>query len=230
MIFVFSKDKLISKKQKKQYPLVSIITPSYNRASYLEETINSVLSQNYPNIEYIVLDDGSTDDSLEVIKKFKKRIIWDSHKNMGEANTVNKGFKMAHGEIIGVVNSDDPLLPHAISEIVEFMQDNPETIVVYPDWKKIDQTGKDIEYVKTVEYNYEYMIKQHFCTPGPGAFFKRKVMNILKGRDPQFKYVSDFDFWLRAGLIGPFARLPKTLATFRVHPDSQLPYIRSGSQ
>lgn len=205
----------------KKFPLVTVITPTYNRASYLDETILSVLAQDYPKIEYVVLDDGSTDDTLKVIEKYKDKIRWDTHENMGETRTVNKGFSMARGEIIGVVNSDDPLLPCAIRKMVEAMMSNNELLVVYPDWNMIDSKGKVIQNIKTYDYtSYSDMIRRHFCLPGPGAFFRREVIEKLKGRDLQFRYVADLDFWFRAGLLGPFMRIPETLATFRVHPDS----------
>lgn len=207
-----------SHKKNINYPLVTVITPTYNRASLLRETINSVLNQDYPNIEYIVLNDGSTDNTLEVTQKFRDKIIFESHKNIGEVKTVNKGFSMAHGDIIGVVNSDDPLLPGAISEIVKFMTLNYEIIVVYPDWLKIDENGRAIEKVITPNYSYEYMLRAHDNITGPGTFFRKGILHKLKGRDFRFKYVSDYDFWLRAGLIGEFARIPKILATSRVHP------------
>lgn len=200
-------------------PLVTVITPTYNRASLLGDTISSVINQDYPKIEYIVLDDGSTDKTSEVVKKFKGKIIYKYHANSGEVKTVNKGFTMSHGEIIGVVNSDDPLLPGAISEVVKFMNNNPKIIVVYPDWVKIDKNGKEIEKVTVQDFNYEYMLSTHDNITGPGTFFRRKVLDRLKGRDFRFRYVSDYDFWLRAGLIGEFARLPKILATSRVHSD-----------
>jgi glycosyltransferase involved in cell wall biosynthesis len=95
--------------------LVTIITPAYNRANYLDETIQSILNQDYPNLEYIVLDDGSKDNTVEVLKKYRGRIIWETHPNIGETRTVNKGLSMAHGDIIGIVNSDDPLLPGAVA-------------------------------------------------------------------------------------------------------------------
>ncbi len=206
-------------KKNKRYPLVTIITPTYNRASFLEETMLSILNQDYPNVEYIVLDDGSTDETTKVIKKFKRKIVWIHHENMGEVKTVNKGFSLAHGAIISVVNSDDPLLHGTISRVVEFMLGNPGKIVVYPDWIRIDKSGKKIEEVITAEYDYEYMLRSHDNITGPGTFFKKIVIDKLKGRDSQFKYVSDYDFWLRAGLIGNFARIPKILATSRLHSD-----------
>ncbi len=202
-----------------QLPLVSIITPAYNRQSFIEETILSVIRQDYPNLEYIVLDDGSKDGTREVLARYDGLIRWDSHANMGEARTVNRGFQMAKGEILCVVNSDDPLLPGTISCVVETMMRHPEVLVAYPDWDMIDSQGKKISHRQTFEYNYVNMVRWFHCVPGPGAFFRKSVVRALGGRDAQFRYVSDFDFWLRAGLIGPFKRVPKTLATFRWHSD-----------
>ncbi len=202
-------------------PLVSIITAAYNRADLIEETIESVLGQDYDGpIEYIVIDDGSSDNTLEIIKRYADRIRWDAHPNQGESYTVNKGFKMATGEIIGVVSSDDPLLPNAVRRLVETLTADPNLLVVYPDWNQIDLEGKVVEHVETLDYNYLEMISQHVCIPGPAAFFRRSVVERLEGRDQQFRYVADYDFWLRAGLLGPFARVPETLANFRVHPGS----------
>jgi glycosyltransferase involved in cell wall biosynthesis len=201
-------------------PLVSIITPAYNRASYLDETIQSVLKQKYPRIEYIVLDDGSTDNTREVLEKYAGRLIWETHPNMGETRTVNKGWSMAHGEIVAVVNSDDPLLPGAVSTAVAFMQSHPDILVAYPDWNYIGPGSEVIGHYQVREYDYLYMLKKHYCTPGPGAFIRRKAFDLAGMRDPEFRYVADFEYWLRLGLYGKFARIPKTLATFRVHPDS----------
>jgi glycosyltransferase involved in cell wall biosynthesis len=203
-----------------RHPLVSIITPAYNRAAYLEETIESVLSQDFQNFEYIVLDDGSTDNTKEVLNKYSARLICEAHSNMGETRTVNKGFTMAKGEIICVVNSDDPLLPGAISTAVEAMQSNPELLVVYPDWETVDQSGNLIEHTGNFDYDYINMVRWFHCIPGPGSFFKRSIATQLNGRDPQFRFVGDFDFWIRAGLYGPFAHIRKPLVMFRVHVDS----------
>jgi glycosyltransferase involved in cell wall biosynthesis len=201
-------------------PLVTIITPAYNRASFLEETIQSVLAQDYPCIEYIVLDDGSTDNTREVLEKYSGTIYWESHSNMGETRTANKGFGMTKGEIVCVVNSDDPLLPGAVNTAVEFLQSHSDILVAYPDWIRIGPDSKVIDYVQVPEFDYLYMLRRHQCIVGPGAFTRRKSFDLTGMRDPDFKYVADFEYWLRLGLYGPFARIPKTLATFRVHSDS----------
>ena len=201
-------------------PLVSIITPAYNRAGYLAETIDSILSQDYPRIEYIVLDDGSTDDTPEVLGRYASRIRWETHPNMGETRTVNRGFALARGDIVAVVNSDDPLLPGAVSEAVAFLEAHPDILVAYPDWNLVDHESKVIEHIQVREYDYLCVVKRHRCIVGPGAFVRRRAIELAGLRDPSFKYVADFDFWLRVGLHGPFARIPRTLATFRVHPDS----------
>jgi glycosyltransferase involved in cell wall biosynthesis len=202
------------------HPLVSIITPAYNRAAYLTETIDSILSQDYPRIEYIVLDDGSTDGTPGVLARYGSRIRWETHPNMGETRTVNRGFALARGDIVAVVNSDDPLLPGAVAEAVAFLEAHPDILVAYPDWNLIDHDSKLIEHIQVHEYDYLYVMKRHRCIVGPGAFVRRRAIELAGLRDPSFKYVADFDFWLRVGLHGPFARIPRTLATFRVHPDS----------
>jgi glycosyltransferase involved in cell wall biosynthesis len=201
-------------------PLVSIITPAYNRASYLDETLQSVLNQDYPSIEYIVLDDGSTDNTKEVLGKYTGRLIWETHPNMGETLTVNKGWGMAHGDIMAVVNSDDPLLPRAVSEAVAFMQAHPDILVAYPDWNYIGRDSEFISHIQVPDYDYLFMLRRHHCSVGPGAFIRRRAFELTEMRDPEFKYVADFEYWLRLGLYGKFARIPLTLATFRVHPTS----------
>jgi len=201
-------------------PSVTVITPAYNRADYLEEVILSVLGQDYPELEYIVLDDGSTDGTADILRKYAGRIVPVHQGNMGETRTVNKGLSMARGEIIGVVNSDDPLKAGAIRKISQRFASRKDLVVVYPDWHMIGASGEILRTVLTHEYSYLDMLRWHHCVPGPGAFFRREIAERLGGRDPRFRYVADFDFWLRAGLHGPFERFPEPLATFRVHPDS----------
>jgi len=201
-------------------PLVSVITAAYNAASYLEETIESVLSQDYPLIEYLVHDDGSTDETPEIIARYGDRVRSRRHENMGETNTVNKGFALAQGELIGVVSADDPLLPGIVTAMVEEFDRNPDVLVIYPDWDMIDDKGDFVQHITTYDYSYRDMVRWHHCVPGPGTFFRRSIVTQLGGRDPAFRYAGDVDFWFRAGLLGPFRRLPQTLARYRWHAGS----------
>jgi glycosyltransferase involved in cell wall biosynthesis len=201
-------------------PLVSIITPAYNRAGYLTETIDSILSQDYPRIEYIVLDDGSTDGTPEVLARYGSRIRWETHPNMGETRTVNRGLALAHGDIVAVVNSDDPLLPGAVRAAVGVFLERPDVLVVYPDWLMIDADSKPVRTIQVPDYDYALMVRRFRCIVGPGAFMRRRAVEAAGGRDAEYRFVADFDFWLRVGLLGPFARIPHVVATFRVHPAS----------
>src|SRR5437764_1366886 len=119
------------------FPLASVVVPTFNRANFLEETIDSILSQNYPNLEVIILDDGSTDDTAETLARYRDRVVVERHENIGETATVNKGFKLARGEYVCVVNSDDPILPGLIRAGVIALERNPEALAAYPDWCEI---------------------------------------------------------------------------------------------
>jgi glycosyltransferase involved in cell wall biosynthesis len=201
-------------------PLVTVVTPAYNRARYLAETIESVLSQDYPRIEYIVLDDGSTDDTRAVLSRYGDRIRWESHPNMGQTRTVNRGFSMARGDFVAVVNSDDPLLPGAIRAAVDAFRGRPDALVAYPDWLTIDGDSKPVRTIRVREYDYRFMVRRFQCIVGPGAFIRREAVQRLGGWNAEYRFIGDFDFWLRLGLVGPFVRTPHVTATFRVHAGS----------
>lgn len=203
-----------------QLPLVTIITPAYNRASFLDETVKSVLSQDYPNIEYIVLDDGSKDNTKEVMGKYQGRLCFESHPNMGETRTVNKGFEMARGEIVCVVNSDDPLREGAVRAGVEALQRNPDALAVYPDWDEIGPDSALIRHMPLPDYDIEHMLTNFNVGMGPGVFIRRSTIEQLGKRDLQFRYVGDLEFWFRLALHGKLVHIPRALATHRVHPDA----------
>jgi len=202
------------------YPLVSVITPTFNRADFLEETMLSILSQNYPNIEYIVLDDGSTDNTPQILSKYSNQIVWETHTNIGETGTVNKGYRMAKGKYIGIVNSDDLLMPGAIQAVVEEFSANPDLLVVYPGWIYIDENSIQLSEEFVPEYDYTDVVRKHWCVVGPGAFINRRALTLTHLRDEEIKYVADFEYWLRLGLFGPFKRAKGTYGTFRIHQSS----------
>ena len=203
-----------------KFPLVSIVTPAYNQAEYLDETIQSVLSQDYPNIEYIVIDDGSTDNTPEVLQKYTGRIYHERQPNMGQAKVLNRGWTMAKGSLIGYLSSDDRLEPFAISRLVQTLQQHADASVAYCDFTLIDDKGKKFITVHAEDYNEKRLIVDLVCQPGPGALFRKEVYERTGGWREDLKQVADFEFWLRASKFGPFVRVPQVLANYRVHEGS----------
>ncbi len=202
-------------------PLVTIITPTYNRAGFLRETIESVLSQDYEPIEYIVLDDGSQDNTMEILKEYEGKIIWQTHANMGETLTVNKGFSMSTGQIIGVVNSDDPILPGAVKKVVGAFEKNKDALVVYPDWAEIDKNSNTIKKHTLPNYNIYNMVKHFFnIAIGPGTFFRREALEKYGARENSRRYTGDLEYWCRLSLYQDPVHIPEVLATHRTHDDS----------
>jgi len=197
-------------------PLVTIITPAYNCGKYLAETMASVLSQSYSRIQYIVIDDGSTDNTNLVLRRFRDmRLTIIKQDNMGEHHTINKGLRLVRGKYFMYPNADDPLLPGAIEKLVEAMEANPDVLCAYPDWKVIDENSHTLHKVKVRDYDFAWMVSHHTCLPSVGAMFRSSVIHSVGYRDPQFRWVSDFDYWLRVGLAGPMMRVPHILASWR---------------
>lgn len=204
-------------------PLVTIVTPTLNRARLLEATIASVLSQDYPAVEYIVVDDGSTDDTAAVLARYAGRVTVVRHPdmaNLGEVRSVNRGWEMARGEILAVLNDDDLLLPGAVRESVRALVERPDLLAVYPDYAVIDGAASVFGHVRTQEFDCRRMLRQLRGWPGPGAFFRRDALRLVGLRDPAFPLTADAKFWLMVGVKGRMARLPMTLAASRAHDGS----------
>lgn len=201
-------------------PSVSIIIPAYNHADYLARAIDSVLAQDYP-VELIVLDDGSTDATREVLAKHTGRFYWESHQNIGQAATLNKGWLMSKGDILGYLSADDFLLPDAVRLTVAALQSAPAAVVAYCDFELVDPNDKVIRYVRTADFSLEDMLSQLSCPPGPGALFRRSAFEATGGWNPALRLMADFEYWLRLALLGKFVRIPRALAAWRVHSASQ---------
>jgi GT2 family glycosyltransferase len=154
------------------------------------------------------------------MEKYRGRLIFESHANMGETRTVNKGFEMARGEIICVVNSDDPILSGAIRAGVEALQSNPQALAAYPDWDEIGPDSRLIKHMHLPDYDIENMLTDFNVAAGPGVFIRRTAIEKYGGRDLQFRYVGDLEFWFRLALHGKLVHVHKELATHRVHPDA----------
>ncbi|MBK7708123.1 MAG: glycosyltransferase [Acidobacteria bacterium] len=207
----------------KELPTVTVVTPAYNQADFLRDTIESVLSQDYPNIEYIVLDDGSTDDTPKILAEYGDRVRWETHTNMGQTATINKGWSMTSGEIITWLNSDDTYLPGAISKAVEHFQKHPETGVVYGDTMMTDADGTHINKSKSLPpFNYLKFVESWENTiVQPSSFIRRKVLESVGNLDPTYYYFMDWDFWLRVGVYFRIDYINETLSTYRLHAESK---------
>jgi glycosyltransferase involved in cell wall biosynthesis len=202
-------------------PLVSIVIPAYNHAQYVDEAIRSVLAQDYPHVELIVLDDGSRDDTREVLQHYGNRFYWETHENIGQAATLTKGWSIARGEILGYLSADDRLEPSAVSESVALLKTRPEAAATYCDFNLIDPHSRIVRRVRAPDFHYARMLVTVTCPPGPGAFFRRSAYERAGPWEARLRQMPDYDFWLRLGLEGPLIRIPKVLAGFRVHETSQ---------
>ncbi len=205
-----------------QYPLVSIITPSFNQAHFLEATIQSVLAQDYPNVEYILIDGGSTDGSDEVIKKYADKLAyWVSEPDKGQTDALNKGFVQANGEILAYLNSDDTYEPTAVSEAVKFLQQNPEIGLVYGDANFIDETGRIIGRFPAAQTNYRKLRRGYVHIPQQASFWRTSLWQQVGPLDPNFYFAMDYDLWVRIARISELRYHPRVWANFRLHGDSK---------
>ena len=202
-------------------PLVSIVVPSYNAGPFLRAAIDSVLAQSYPRVELLVLDDGSTDQTRQILTDYGNRFFWESHANRGQAATLNKGWEMAHGEILSYLSADDLLKPEAVSAAVELLGRYPDVVMAYGDYELIDVAGRVLRTVNAPEFDYGAMVGEVLVQPGPGVFFRRAAYRIAGGWDSSLRQIPDYDFWLRLGAVGPFRRVPQVLAEYRMHGESQ---------
>ena len=200
-------------------PLVSIITPSFNQARYLEATINSVLGQDYPRIEYIIVDGGSTDESADIIKKHEGRIAWwVSEQDKGQTDAINKGFNRATGDILAWINSDDTYNPGAVSAAVKYLLENPEVAMVYADCNFIDENDKVIGKFNAAQTDYHRLREGYVHIPQQTMFFRAKYWKELGPLDPSFYFAMDYDLWTRIAAHAPFKYLAGQIwANFRLH-------------
>jgi glycosyltransferase involved in cell wall biosynthesis len=204
-------------------PLVSIVTPTFNQADFLRDTLESVLAQDYPSIEYLVIDDGSTDATAEILAEYTGRVEWESQANMGQTPTIYKGWQRSHGDIITWLNSDDTFLPGAVSKAVDYFQAHPDVDIVFGDSLFTTADGTPIERSKALtKFSYSDLVaKCHNPIPQPSAFIRRSVMEDVGLLDPTYYYFMDWDFWLRAGVNHKTAYFPELLSTYRLHEASK---------
>jgi len=201
------------------WPKISIVTPSYNQGKFLERTILSVLNQNYPNLEYIIIDGGSTDGSVEIIKKYEKYLTyWVSEKDKGQTNAINKGFQISSGEILAWLNSDDTYLRHTIFRVVNYFQKYPQIDLIYGNAYLINKDDQLIGNLKTIDYDFDIHLFGSSIIPQPTAFWRRKAFYEINKLDERVKMAMDGDLWFRLFLHGcSFCFIDAFLANVRIH-------------
>jgi glycosyltransferase involved in cell wall biosynthesis len=207
-------------------PRISIITPSFNQASFLEQTISSVVNQDYPNLEYIVIDGGSTDGSLEIIRKFESSIAyWVSEKDRGQGHAINKGLERATGDIIAYLNSDDYYLEGALDRVANHFASQPEVDLIYGRCRIVDERGAKVDERVGSITRYEEILDlwdvwwngRNFVQPE--VFWTRRIMDKVGPLREDLFWALDYDYWVRifhaGGVVG---FVDSELASFRLHP------------
>ena len=178
-------------------PLISIITPSFNQGAYIEETILSVISQDYNNVEYIIIDGGSSDESVDIIRKYENRVsYWHSCPDKGQAHAINQGFKMANGDILAWLNADDLYLPGTLKLIAKEFKNFPETDFIYGDCVFVDEKGNFIRYfTECEEYDPNRLLNYGNYIMQPTTFFSKKKLTEVGFLDESLVYTMDWDLW-----------------------------------
>jgi glycosyltransferase involved in cell wall biosynthesis len=202
-------------------PTVSIVIPCYNHAAYLPQAVESVLAQDYAPLEVLLVDDGSSDDSLQVMQRYREHCTVIAQANSGQSSAVNRGWQQARGEVLAYLAADDYLLPGAVRRAVQCLEEDPATVLCYCDYLLIDPAGRLVRRVTTPEYSRRDLILQLVCAPGPGAFLRRSAVQRAGPWNERLRQIPDFELWLRLSAEGRFRRISETLAAYRVHDKSQ---------
>jgi glycosyltransferase involved in cell wall biosynthesis len=205
-----------------QLPLISVVTCSFQQGRYLEQALRSVLDQGYPRLEYIVIDGGSTDDSVNIIKRHQSALAyWISQPDRGQADALIKGFARASGDICGWLCSDDLLLPGALHAVGAYFSANPEACAVYGDALWIDAEGRLLRPKKEMGFNRFVLLHDHNYIPQPSMFWRRSLYEAVAGLDPQFDLAMDADLWERFSARTRIAHMSRYLSCMRFYPQQK---------
>jgi len=207
---------------------ISVITPSYNQADFIKETLQSVAHQGFDGeLEHIVIDGGSTDGTIDILKNHSPRLKWISEKDNGQADAINKGVKLATGNLIGWLNSDDVYIEGALQQVCDFFNKNPNIKWAYGKCKIVDANGKEIwksittyKNLNLKKFSYNSLLRENYISQ-PAVFFRKEIFTELGPLNPGLNYAMDYDLWLRFGKKYPAGVIPEYLACFRRHQTSK---------
>lgn len=201
---------------------ISIVIPVFNCERYIASTLDSIL-QNTKKIkrEIIVVNDGSTDKTTQILEKYREYVRIIEQKNQGEAAAVNEGISLSAMKYALILSADDPCPDSELfSNAIDILEMNQGIVCAYPDWTILDEEGRQVLEIITSEFSRKTLIEEFLCIPGPGSVFKVSSFKMVGGRNPQIKFISDYEFWLRLSTVGSFRRIPKNLAYWRAHGNS----------
>jgi glycosyltransferase involved in cell wall biosynthesis len=200
---------------------LSIITPSYNQAEFIETTIRSVLDQNHPDLEYLVMDGGSKDGTVEILEKYRDRLKYVSEKDGGQSAALNEGFRRTDGEIVAWINSDDCYAPGAFDTVMRYFSEHPEVDWLYGHCPIIDRAGNIHKGLITRykefwmrRYSYQRLLIENFLSQ-PAIFFRRRLLDTVGHLDESYHCAMDYHLWVRMGAISQPAFVDRELAYFR---------------
>jgi glycosyltransferase involved in cell wall biosynthesis len=203
---------------KPDQPLVSVVTPSFNQAAFLESAVQSVLQQSYPRLEYIIVDGGSTDGSLDIIRKYSDKLAWwTSEKDKGQTDALNKGFAHARGNIFAWLNSDDTYQSGAVASAVEYLQANSQFCLVYGDSNYINEAGQVIGRFPAAQTDLHRLHQGYVHIPQQASFFRGDLWREVGPLDPSFYFAMDYDLWVRIAARTQVKYVPQMWANFRLH-------------
>lgn len=211
----------------KKWPRITVVTPSFNQGPFIKETIESVLGQGYPDLEYLVMDGGSTDGTIEILKGYGSRLKWVSEKDRGQSDAINKGIRRSTGEIVAYLNSDDLYEKGALEKAARYFTSRPESLWMTGRCRIIDINGAEVRQAITAyknfllgRYSYKMLLVTNFISQ-PATFMGRRAFDEFGLFDETQHRVMDYDYWLRLGKRQPPGVLEDYLASFRVHPGSK---------
>jgi len=197
------------------------VTPSYNQDKYIEQTLRSVLDQDYPHIEYLVVDGMSKDSSVEIIKKYADKLTWwVSEKDSGQGEAINKGLSRAKGEIVAWLNSDDYYLPGTLSKVVKIFEENPGVVMVYGDMLAVDEYSQTTNTLKYKQLSLQDLLCFQIIGQ-PSVFFRREVLEQTGILDTTFHFLLDHQLWIRIAQEGKILHVPQIWSAARYHAEAK---------
>jgi glycosyltransferase involved in cell wall biosynthesis len=212
----------------KKSPMISIVTPSFNQASFILEALQSIQIQDYPNYEHLIIDGLSTDGTINLLEALpstsqNSRLRWLSEKDKGQSEALNKGFRRAKGDIIGWLNSDDRYLPGCFAHIVRAFEQNPTVDIIYGDYRVVDESGSVIRIKREIDFS-KFVLLYHrvLYIPTTATFFRSRIFKEDNWLEEGLQYAMDLDFFIRLAAKGyHFKHLSEVLADFRLQPHSK---------